>query len=170
MSTRGRKPKPTRLKLLTGNPGKRALNEREPQPALLPSLPAPPKQLSRDARKVWIQVGGILLALRVLSELDLSALAAYATVCGRWMQAERYIARKGIMVCPAPGSKFRILNPMLPVANKCLQQMLQLQAEFGLTPSSRTRVVAAEAWQDPEEMEKAARFLGPHPIRPAPPR
>ena len=32
MATRGRKPKPTALKLLEGNPGKRPLNEHEPIP------------------------------------------------------------------------------------------------------------------------------------------
>ena len=32
MATRGRKPKPTALKLLEGNPGKRPLNGREPVP------------------------------------------------------------------------------------------------------------------------------------------
>ena len=31
-SMRGRKPVPTRLKLLTGSPGKRALNHDEPRP------------------------------------------------------------------------------------------------------------------------------------------
>ncbi len=170
MSTRGRKPKPTRFKLLTGNPGKRPLNEREPQPPLPPSLPAPPKHLSRDARKEWNLVGSILLRMRVLSEVDLSALAAYATIYGRWQEAERDITRKGIMVRPAPGSKMLVQNPMLAVANKCLQQMVQFLGEFGLTPSSRTRIVAGDAWQDVEEMKKAERFLGPHPIRPAPPR
>jgi hypothetical protein len=30
---RGRKPKPTRIKALTGNPGKRPLNPHEPRPA-----------------------------------------------------------------------------------------------------------------------------------------
>ncbi len=170
MSTRGRKPKPTRLKLLTGNPGKRPLNEREPQPPLPPSLPKPPKHLGRDGREEWLRVGGMLLRTRVLTEADLTALSAYATVCGRWMEAEREIRRKGIMVRPTPGSKVRILNPMLPVANKCLQQMLQLQAEFGLTPSSRTRVVVVDASQDDAERRKAARYFGPQPIRPAPDR
>ena len=37
---RGRRPKPTRLKLLTGNPGKRPLNDDEPQPqAAIPECP-----------------------------------------------------------------------------------------------------------------------------------
>ncbi len=165
---RGRKPKPTRLKLLAGNPGRRPLNEREPQPSLPPSLPDPPKHLSRDARKEWNLVGGILLRMRSLTELDLSALAAYATVYGRWVQAERDIARKGILVPPTPRSKSKVHNPMLAVANKCLQQIVQFLGEFGLTPSSRTRIIAAEASDEHGEIRKAERFLRPRPIRPAP--
>ena len=37
----GPPPKPTKLKLLAGNPGKRPLNENEPEPeAVAPSVPA----------------------------------------------------------------------------------------------------------------------------------
>ena len=32
MATRGRKPKPTNLKVLEGNPGQRPLNDNEPKP------------------------------------------------------------------------------------------------------------------------------------------
>lgn len=170
MSTRGRKPKPTRFKLLTGNAGKRALNEREPQPSLPPSLPKPPKHLSREGRKEWSRVGGFLLRSRVLTEADLTALSAYATVYGRWMAAEREIKRKGILVRAGPSSKIRVQNPMLSVANKAFQQMSQLLSEFGLTPSSRTRIIASPASDDYEEKRKAEKHLGPQVLRPAPRR
>ena len=166
----GTRPKPTRLKLMAGNPGKRPLNKHEPQPSLLPSLPDPPKHLAREGRKEWIRVGGFLLRTRVLTEADLTALSAYATVYGRWNQAELEIKRKGILVPPTPGSKSKVQNPMLAVANKALQQMVQLLGEFGLTPSTRTRIVAADASQTAEEMKKAERYFGPHPIRPTPAR
>jgi P27 family predicted phage terminase small subunit len=156
--------------MLAGNPGRRPLNPREPQPPIPTELPEPPLLLSPVARQEWIRTGGLLLRSRVLTEADLTAFAAYCVVYGRWVQAERDIDRKGILVRPTPGSKVRILNPMLPVANKCLQQMLQLQAEFGLTPSSRTRVVVVDASQDDAERRKAARYFGPQPIRPAPDR
>ncbi len=170
MSTRGRKPKPTKLKLLTGNPGKRPLNEREPQPTLVASLPKPPRHLSPAGREEWLRVGSLLLRTRILTEADLTALSAYATVYGRWMTAERELKRKAILVSASPRSKIKVHNPMLPVANKAFQQMTQLLGEFGLTPSSRTRVVAADAAQTDAERKKAERHLGPHPIRPAPPR
>ncbi len=170
MSTRGRKPKPTKLKLLTGNPGKRPLNEREPQPTLVASLPKPPRHLSPAGREEWLRVGSLLLRTRVLTEADLTALSAYATVYGRWMTAECEIKRKGILVPASPGSKAKIQNPMLPVANKAFQQMSQLLGEFGLTPSSRTRIIASPASEDYEEKRKAEKYLGPQFIRPTPPR
>ncbi len=46
-----RKPTPTRLKLLGGNPGKRPLNLDEPQPE--PTLPEPPAHLSDEAKAEW---------------------------------------------------------------------------------------------------------------------
>ncbi len=101
---RGRKPKPTKLKLLTGNPGGRRLNKREPQPPLSPSLPRPPKHLNRDGREEWLRVGTVLLNTRVLTEADLTALSAYATVYGRWMQAEHAIKQTGLMIRPTRGS------------------------------------------------------------------
>ncbi len=164
------RPKPTRLKILAGNPGKRRLNEREPQPPIPTELPEPPMPLSREARKEWIRTGGLLLRSGVLTEADLVALAAYCTVFARWVQAENDVRRRGVMVPAKPRSKNLIQYPLLGVANKALQQMVRLLAEFGLTPSTRTRIVAGEAWQDVEEMRQAERYLGPHPIRPAPTR
>ena len=45
---RGRRPKPTRIKALTGNPGKRPLNAHEPRPE--PALPDCPPELSPAAQ------------------------------------------------------------------------------------------------------------------------
>ncbi len=167
---RGRKPKPTRIKILAGNPGRRPINRREPQPILVASLPKPPRHLSRAGRGEWLRVGSLLLRTRILTEADLTALSAYATVYGRWMTAERELKRKGILVSASPRSKIKVHNPMLPVANKAFQQMTQLLGEFGLTPSSRTRIIASPASEDYEEKRKAEKYLGPQPLRPTPSR
>ena len=55
MATRGRKPKPTALKELEGNPGKRPLNDREPKPEK--KAPPCPKWLNDDAKKEWRHTG-----------------------------------------------------------------------------------------------------------------
>ena len=48
MATRGRKPKPTALKVLEGNPGKRPLNENEPKPEN--KAPRCPSWLEQEAK------------------------------------------------------------------------------------------------------------------------
>ena len=71
----GRKPKPTALKLVTGNPGKRPLNDHEPQPeAAIPEVPA---HLSGEAKAEWDRIVIRLHPLGLLTDLDRAALAAY---------------------------------------------------------------------------------------------
>ena len=65
---RGRKPKPTRLKVITGNPGKRPLNLDEPMPE--PIVPDFPPELSPAAQIEWHRLAGELGKLRVLTNLD----------------------------------------------------------------------------------------------------
>ena len=48
---RGRKPKPTRLKVITGNSGKRPLNVDEPGPE--PAVPDCPPELGPAAQREW---------------------------------------------------------------------------------------------------------------------
>ena len=51
MATRGRKPTPTAIKELEGNPGKRPLNKNEPKPTK--KAPPCPKWLEPEAKKEW---------------------------------------------------------------------------------------------------------------------
>jgi phage terminase small subunit len=76
---RGRPPKPTHLKAITGNPGKRPLNEHEPRPKV--EIPECPPELSPSAQREWNRLVDHLAALRLLTSLDRAALAAY---CGSY--------------------------------------------------------------------------------------
>src|SRR5215469_12484602 len=87
---RGRRPRPTHLKLVTGNPGRRPLNDAEPRPAT--GLPAAPAELTADAKTEWQRVARRLHALGLLTTVDRAALAAYCQAWGRWRQAERALA------------------------------------------------------------------------------
>ena len=162
---RGRKPKPTRLKVLAGNPGRRPINKREPQ--FGNQMPAPPAHLDRLARQEWKRMCTLLESARILGEADRDALAAYCVVFTRWAQAERDIKKHGPVI--KVGGSIQ-LSPYLTVANRCLEQMLRFWAEFGLTPTSRTRIIASPASEDYEEKRKAEKHLGPQLIRPTPPR
>ena len=132
----GRKPTPSSLKLLQGNPGRRPLNPEEPTP--LPRLPRPPGHLSEEARKEWRRAGRFLLNLGLVSDLDRAAFAAYCTAYGRWVEAEQALSTFGVMLKSPSG--FPVQSPYLAVANRALEQMRSFLSEFGMSPASRTRV------------------------------
>ncbi len=84
---RGRKPKPTHLKLLEGNPGKRRINPVEPKPEV--RVPTCPAHLNPSAKAEWKRLAREMHVLRIISDLDRAALAAYCQAYGRWVEAER---------------------------------------------------------------------------------
>lgn len=132
----GRPSKPTALKRLAGNPGKRPLNTQEAHPEL--KLPSCPDHLDGEARKEWYRIGKQLVKLGLLSTIDRAALAGYCTTWGRWVEAEEALKKSGTVVKNKDG--YPILSPYLVVANHALAQMRVLLTEFGLTPASRSRI------------------------------
>jgi phage terminase small subunit len=96
MSAFGRPPKPTRIKVLTGNPGKRPLNYDEPRLELM--IPECPAALGPTAKEEWDRLAGELDKLRILTALDRSALAAYCNAYGLWVEAVEAIGKYGSMV------------------------------------------------------------------------
>lgn len=82
----GRKPKPTAVKKLEGNPGKRKLNTKEPVPGK--GMPDCPKWLLPDAREEWKRLSEKLNQMGVLTEIDRSAFAAYCQSYARWKEAQ----------------------------------------------------------------------------------
>ena len=68
----GRKPKPTALKKLEGNPGKRKLNTKEPIPAK--GMPNCPEWLLPEAKKEWERLADLMNQMGVLTEVDMAAI------------------------------------------------------------------------------------------------
>jgi P27 family predicted phage terminase small subunit len=136
----GRRPKPTALKMLQGNPGKRALNANEPKPTGIPSCP---RHLSAAAKQEWKRISRELIAIGLLTKIDRAALAAYCAAYARWIEAEDNVAKFGHVV-KAP-SGYPIQNPYLSIANTCLDQIRKFATEFGLTPASRSRLQISAA-------------------------
>jgi P27 family predicted phage terminase small subunit len=141
---RGRKPKPTTLKLLEGNPGKRPLNHHEPQPAS--DKPTCPSHLSGEARKEWNRISKDLHQAGLLTRIDKTALAIYCQAWQRWVEAEENLKKVGPVVKSPSG--YPVLNPFWSVANKAMSQMQKALVEFGMTPSSRSRINLAESGGD----------------------
>ena len=146
----GRKPKPTQLKVLEGNPGKRRLRKDEPQPKA--KLPGPPAQLSAEAKREWWRLGKQLATLGLLTNIDRAALALYCQAWARWLEAEKALKTYGVMVKSPNG--FPMQSPYLAVANKAMEQIRAMLTEFGMSPSSRTRVHAAPQADEEDELER----------------
>jgi P27 family predicted phage terminase small subunit len=134
---RGRKPQPTALKILRGNPGHRPLNRDEPAPPAAHNL-APPTWLEGPAVAEWRRLAPTLHRLGLLTEIDGDALATYCQTWARWQEAEGQIRKFGMVIKGKHG--FPVISPYVAVANRAMAQMKSLLVEFGMTPSARTRV------------------------------
>ena len=133
---RGRKPKPTRLKWLAGNPGKRPLNENEPLPRV--ELPTCPKELSPAAKREWKRLVGELASLNMLTNLDRGALATYCQAYAMWTEAIQNVQKFGTMVKSPTG--YPVQSPYVSIANRQAEIMMRIASEFGFTPASRGRI------------------------------
>jgi len=147
----GRKPKPTAQKVLEGNPGKRKLNQNEPMPDK--GLPTCPSWLMPAAKQEWKRLAKIMKQMGVLTEVDRAAFAAYCQAYARWKEAQEHIDTEGSTFETEKG--YQQQTPWVGIANTNQKLMMQAAAEFGLTPSSRSRIVAAtgKGADNEDEME-----------------
>jgi P27 family predicted phage terminase small subunit len=170
---RGRKPKPTHLKLVMGNPGRRPLNENEPQPEV--ALPAVPTHLSDVAKVEWGRIANELHELGMLTRLDRAQLAAYCQAYADWVEAEEKLAKFGkVIMSPKKtttrrakdGSEivessggYPIQSPYLAIRNKSLEQIHKFATEFGLSPSSRSRITPDGPVKKPSQRDKTNKYF-----------
>ncbi|KQZ92780.1 terminase [Mesorhizobium sp. Root157] len=145
----GRKPLPTHLKLVKGTARPHRMNKAEPKPVV--AVPDPPHHLDAGASAKFTEMAALLARHGVMTELDTGALARYVVIWRRWLEAEEEVKRRGPVVKTSNDNI--IQNPFLAVANKCLAQMHQIEGEFGLTPSSRSRIRVAEPAENIDPFE-----------------
>lgn len=156
--TRGRKPLPTNMKRLRGNPGKRKLNK-DPEVAPMEDGEAPPemisglnrKEIKEHARKEWERVRKALKPSGILTEADKTALSMYCLSYGMFMEYLAQIDKFGPIIKSPSG--YPIQSPYVGLANSEWSKMKSFLAEFGLTPSGRSRINVPEKGQEKEEIE-----------------
>jgi P27 family predicted phage terminase small subunit len=141
----GRKAIPTELKILRGNPGKRPLNEREPKPTK--GVPEPLAGLSVKAKQHFTKLVEQLTAVRVLTVVDGPALSALAQSIADYEEASVMLVVKGKTAITERGE---VRSPWAILQKQALDQMQRGFADFGLTPSARTRLEHLPV-DDPEE-------------------
>lgn len=133
---KGRKSRPTIVKILEGEPNKNRINRHEPKPQSLNTTC--PKHLNGEARNEWKRIYPELQQMGLMAKVDRAALAAYCQAYGRWVKYEKIISEKGELYKTQSGNV--ITSPALWIVNKALEQMHKFLTEFGLTPASRARI------------------------------
>lgn len=141
----GRPPKPTALKVITGNPGKRSGNKQEPDPEYLVDM-NPPEWLHSAAKDVWKEVAPHLAKAKLLTEVDVQALAMGCVAIAQYRQAVRIagddLVKAKIVVDDEgkPVSSGEHLNPWMIVQSMSFKQAMAIFQQFGMSPAARTRI------------------------------
>lgn len=137
MGHRGPQPTPTSIRKLNGNPSRRPFSEKEPKPPA--GEPRMPKGLSRRARQEWRILVDQLSEMDVLSSVDGIALGLLCTDIAELERVFSDLTKTGYLV-RNPVSKNIRTNPLVAVVSDLHRRVTQGLREFGLTPSSRSRV------------------------------
>jgi len=124
----GRRPQPTKLRVLRGNPSKKRLNPAEPQPPA--GEVVRPSGLSAGAVVVWAELAPICLAMGTLTTADVRV---FGTLCE--LQATLLLA----------SASKADLNPIesagaIKLERDTAATLRPYYALFGLEPVSRARV------------------------------
>lgn len=151
---KGRPPVPTKLKLLRGNPGKRAINKQEPKPAA--GIPPCPAWFDSVARKEWRRIVPELKRLNMLTKIDAGALEACCLAYSGMVLAEQELKKEGLTYISCgevldekideKGKRTIIYtgslkkSPLVAISQGYMEKYKAFLSEFGLSPASRTRI------------------------------
>jgi P27 family predicted phage terminase small subunit len=154
MGNRGPQPKPTVLKIIEGNKGKRPLDLNGIHPEI--SVPSAPKELCPQGLKEWKRITPELVKLGLISKLDRGALFLYCQAFGRLMDYEHSFQARVKHLMEKSGFDYATASEELSTARtpkgfaqqSVLIQLINRQKEqvnkylqaFGLSPSARGRI------------------------------
>jgi P27 family predicted phage terminase small subunit len=143
MGLRGPPPKPTALRILEGNPARRPLNSNEPQPRKLSQVD-PPSDLPEEGKAVFRSLSKELIACGLMTSVDVEPFYRYVKLLLEYRHADREVGGKYVIPFKDEGGrlKYFLPNPWLSIRDKAMDRLLRLEKEFGMTPSSRVRMVA----------------------------
>lgn len=157
----GRRPKPTALKAVTGNPGKRKLNAKEPQPAR--TIPSPPDHLTDAAKVAWGRLTVLLDRMGVLTEADTYALERLCDVYAEILECRRIIARDGRTYTSikmtgdyedAVEQTLIKAHPAVAMLADADRRFKSYLVEFGLTPAARTKVTISDGEKEADPLQQ----------------
>jgi len=141
----GRRPTPTALKILRGNPGKRPLNQDEPQP---PKGPVVKPELSAGADRVWDALAPVCEAMGTLTAADVRVFATLCELQATFIAAVKEKNAEGFspflvttMVDSAGNEHMNVKeHPAIKLERNTAAAMRPYYEKFGLEPVGRARI------------------------------
>lgn len=156
MGVRGPAAKPTQLKMIQGNPGKRQLNN-DVKFSASDKVPEPLKHLDKIAKKEWKRLAPVVFKVGLLTEGDLAAFGSYCSAYSTWYHAEKNLqaamSENGGVMTFVTDKGYQQQIPEVGIVNQARLNMVKIAREFGLTPSSRSGITAAEKDEENSIME-----------------
>lgn len=151
MGQRGPKPLPANVHALRGNASKKPIAQFLDGVHPGVQIPPCPTHLTPDARIEWKRVASELEALGLICQIDRAALAAYCSAWAEVVTCERKITALNAkdadgsagLVSITP-SGYQQMSVWLQIRNRAYDRMMKFASEFGMSPSSRSRVTASE--------------------------
>jgi P27 family predicted phage terminase small subunit len=136
-----RPPKPTALKIVSGTNQPCRMRNDEPKPDS--DLIEMPEGMSEKAQKYFEDLKTKLLDCKVVTNIDNYALGMLAVAVADMYDIQEKLDRTGIVIKGRHG--YPVISPYFRAYNQKQDQVRRLLIEFGMTPSSRTRVGTGQA-------------------------
>jgi len=145
--SKGRKKIPTEIKKARGTLRKSRELDSQMEVQKVDAIPTAPKWLSPIGEEQFNVVVNQLNSLGMLYEIDLKLIEAYANSMALHIECEQQLRINGrIMVYrdEEGNPKHSQIVPLQTVSKQALDQAVKLAVQFGITPSSRTKISAPQ--------------------------
>jgi P27 family predicted phage terminase small subunit len=151
MGQRGPKPMPANVHLLHGNASKKSLSQLLDGVHPEVEIPKCPMHLQAEAKKEWKRISIELEQLGLISQIDRAALAAYCAAWAETVHCEKKITdlnaedpkgEAGLVGITPNG--YQQMSVWVQIRNRAYDRMMKFAAEFGMSPSARSRVTVSD--------------------------
>lgn len=170
---KGRPPKPTDLRVIEGNRGKRVTETLEPEPTPIDD-DAPPAHFDHWAREMWARLFKELSGKVGLTALDRPKLEMFCECYSRYRLADDALwatvkdpatgvettVRSYVYVTHGRNGKQIKTRPELNQLHEELRLMNSMGAEFGLSPAARVRLRGLAQGDLLDELDKLENQYG----------
>ena len=126
--------KPTALRMIHGTRDKRS-NKNEPRPGGVAQMP---DWISDVAQEEWIRLSADLFEIGLITKADEVEFAVYCQAYAELQEAEAALIKYGRTQVTKDG--FERKSPWLSIRDEAWKRLHQAAQQFGLTPSSRTKI------------------------------